>query len=89
MSSDIIKQCCHKIVLDDLFEGRVETSKAALEVIYIGYKNFGRFDCVLSSVGEPGLLSPVERHIYAHQQSPQYFVEGRMGAGRIQHFCRD
>jgi dynein heavy chain len=31
VSSDIIKQCCQKIVLDDLFEGRVEKSKAALE----------------------------------------------------------
>ena len=32
VSSDIIKRCCHKIVLDDLFEGRVEKSKEALEV---------------------------------------------------------
>ena len=32
VSSDIIKRCCHKIELDDLFDGRVEKSKEALEV---------------------------------------------------------
>ena len=32
VSSDIIKRCCHKIVLDDLFEGRVEKSREAIKV---------------------------------------------------------
>ena len=35
VSSDIIKRCCNKIVLDDLFDGRVEKSREALEVRFI------------------------------------------------------
>ena len=31
MSSDIIKRCCSKVSLDDVFDGYVERSKAALE----------------------------------------------------------
>ena len=32
VSGDIIKRCYQKIVLDDLFDGHVEKSKAALQV---------------------------------------------------------
>ena len=80
VSSDIIKQCCQKIVLEDLFEGRVEKSKAALQVREESLSN-NLTSHVTASLGELDMLPEVERCVQPYQQSPQHLLRGRMGAG--------